>query len=133
MIKKLKIILSCIFFMLTSFSSYAGESAINTEIGNEITKKAIIPLLIVHKLCSDAQSCWFNDDHVKISAKVGVEFFIYGISDRKLINELVVAITQASNSYSDKLHLSVTVYAHAHAERSFWKSPIAELVIQGEK
>lgn len=119
--------------MMTSFSTYAGESAINTEIGNEIAKKAIIPVLMAHKLCSDAQTCWFNDDHVKMSAKTGVEFFIYGISDRKLINELLVAITQASNQYSSSLQISVDIFSHPHSERSIWKRPIAQLLIKGEK
>jgi hypothetical protein len=131
--KNIKRFFIAVFLLMTPFSSFAGESAINTEIGNEITKKAIIPVLMAHKICSDAQNCWFHDDHVKMSAKVGVEFFIYGISDRKLINELLVAITQAINQYPPNLQLSVDVFAHPHSERSIWKRPIAQLLIEGEK
>lgn len=131
--KKIKAFLMGIFLLMTPFGSFAGESAINTEIGNEIIKKAIIPVLMAHNICSGTQNCWFHDDHVKMSAKVGVEFFIYGMSDRKLINELLVAIIQASNQYPSSLPLSVDVFAHLHSERSIWKRPIAQLFIKGEK
>ena len=131
--KRNKTILTGVLILMTSFSSYAGESAINTEIGNEIAKRTIIPVLIAHKLCSDAQSCWFNDDHVKMSAKTGVEFFIYGIADRKIINELLIAITQASNQYPSSLQLSVDLFSHPYSERSIWKRPVAQLSIKGWK
>jgi hypothetical protein len=136
--KNIKAVLTGIFLLMTSFSGYAGESVINTEIGNEIIKKAIFPVLIAHKICSgdqssDAQSCWFHGDHIWMSAKGGIQFFIYGISDRKLINELLVAIIQASNQYPPDLQFSVDVFAHPYSERSIWKRPIAQLLIKGEK
>jgi len=129
----ISIILTSILLLTISLSGFAGESAINTEIGNEIAKKTIIPVLIAHKLCREAQSCWANDDHIKMSAGGGVRFDIYGITDRKLVTELLVAIAEASNQYPAKLQISVDIFAHMFVEKSIWKDPIASMLIMGEK
>lgn len=117
---------------MTTFSCYAGESVKNGEIALKIVRDVIQPVLIAHKICRNDQDC-VRQDIAMWSAKAGVEFFIYGISNRKLINELLIVIARASDQYPPNLQLSVDVFAHTHSERSIWKRPVAQLLIKGEK
>lgn len=129
---KIKTFITGVFLMITSLSSYAGESAKNSEIALKINRQVIQPVLIAHKICRDDRDC----EHQNVamwSAGTGIEFYIYGISDRKLISEILIVIIQASNQYPSNLQLAVKVFSHTHSERSVWKRPIAQLLIKGEK
>ncbi len=121
-----------VILLLIPLSSKAGYAEKDGGVRHEIVGSAIIPILIAHKICFDERDC-HRRNVVQASARSGVEIFIYGISDRKLINELLAAITQASNQYPPELQLSVDVYAHPFSERSIWKRSIASLFIKGRK
>lgn len=130
--KKIWTILAGVFLMGASPSNYAGYAEKDDGARHEIIKQMIVPILVTHKICHDNKDCDLKDV-IKADSRVGMAFYIYGVSDRKLINELLVAITQASNQYPPNLQLSVDVFAHPHSERSVWKRPIAQLLIKGEK
>jgi len=130
--KKIKAILTGIFLLVTSSSCFAGYAEKDGGARHEIFKQVIVPILVAHKICRDDRDCDLKDV-IKAESRTGMAFYIYGISDRKLINELLVAITQASNQYPPNLQLSVDMFAHPHSERSIWKRPIAQLFIKGEK
>lgn len=132
MMKKIKTVLMGVFLLMISFSSYAGYAEKDGGARHEIIKQVIVPILVAYSVCRDNRDCDLNDV-IKADSRIGMAFYIYGISDRKIINELLVAITQASNQYPPNLQLSVDIFAHPHSERSIWKRPIAQLVIKGEK
>lgn len=130
--KKIKAFLMGVFLLMTPFSGFAGYAEKDGGARHEIIKQVIAPILVAHRICRDNRDCDLNDV-IKADSRTGMAFYIYGISDRKLINELLVAITQASNQYPQNLQLSVDVFAHPHSERSVWKRPVAHLFIKGEK
>ncbi len=130
--KKINTVLTGIFLLVASVNCFAGYAEKDGGARHQISKQVIAPILAAHGICRDDGDCDLKNV-IKASSRVGLEFFIYGITDRKLINELLIAITQASNQYPSNLQLSVDVFSHPHSERSIWKRPIAQLLIKGEK
>lgn len=124
--------LASVFLLTTSLSSFAGYAEKDGGVRHEIIKQVIVPILVTHKICRDYRDCESNDV-IQASAKVGIEFYIYGVSERQIINELFIAITQFSSKYPTNLQLSVDVFLHSQAEKSVWERPIATLFIKGEK
>lgn len=124
--------LASIFLLTTSLSSFAGYAEKDGGVRHEIIKQVIVPILVTHKICLDYRDCE-SKEVIQASAKVGIEFYVYGISERQIINELFIAIVQSSSKYTKNLQLSVDVFLHSQVEKGVLERPIATLFIKGGK
>lgn len=129
--KKAKVLIG-IFFMVTSFSSYAGESAEDTTMAQQIRISVVEPVLIAHSICVNTNDC-ISRSLMRYSVAGHISWRVYSLSSREVIDEIFSKLLVVTKGLPRNKTYAVYVYSEKEQDAGFFAKPIAQLIIQGDK